>query len=246
MSYTDRYINAAIGQLTSIRAEQCDNILTAAHKLFDTVQNGGLVYVFGCTHAGILSQEAFYRTGGLAVVNPILAPGLTCDVVPITATSALERLEGYGKLIAESNGLKAGDMLIIHSVSGRNSVPVELADEAMRRGVYVVAITNMDYSSKSKPRHSCGKLLYECCDLCIDDCGIFGDAAIKIDGFPGLVAPTSTITGAAIINSICAETVALYVSAGIEPPVFMSANVDGGDEYNRRIMERYKAQIKYL
>jgi len=246
MSYTDKYIDTAIEQLRRLQKEQGENIKTTAQHLYETVQNGGFVYVFGCTHAGILSQEAFYRTGGLVVVNPIMAPGLTCDVVPITHTSSTERIEGYGKIIANSANLKKGDMLIVHSVSGRNSVPVELAEEAMKRGVYVVAITNMDYSSKSTPRHSNGKMLYECCDLVIDDCGIFGDAAIQVEGFPGYVSPTSTITGCAVINAICAETVALYVEAGIEPPVFMSANVDGGDEYNKRIMDKYKAQIKYM
>lgn len=246
MSYTDKYFDTAIAQLERVRTEQGANIHTAASKLVGTVKAGGRIFIFGCTHAGILSQEAFYRTGGLAVINPILPPGLTCDVTPITLTSALERQDGYGKIIADAVGFTAGDMLFIHSVSGRNSVPVELACEAVSRSVYTVAITNMDYSSKSASRHSNGKRLFEVADLVIDDCGIFGDAAIKIDGFAGLVAPTSTVTGAAIINSICAEAVALFIEAGIEPPVFMSANIDGGDAYNARIMEKYKDKITYM
>lgn len=246
MNYTDKYFDVCIAQLERVRSEQGDNIRLAAKWVFDTVNGGGRVFVFGCTHAGILAQEAFYRTGGLAVINPILSPGLTCDVTPITETSAMERLNGYGKIIAASKKLREGDMLIVHSVSGRNSVPVELAQEAVRRGVRTVAITNLEYSKQSKSRHESGKLLYESAQLVIDDCGIFGDAALKVDGFEGYVSPTSTVTGAFIINSICAETVALYVDAGIEPPVFMSANIDGGDAYNARIMERYKAQITYM
>jgi uncharacterized phosphosugar-binding protein len=246
MSYTDTFISAVIEQLERIRTEQGANIRAAAVQLVKTVKEGGRIFVFGCSHAGILAQEAFYRTGGLAIINPILAPGLTCDVTPVTMTSAVERLEGYGKIIAESAGLAAGDMLFVHSVSGRNSVPVELCCEAVQRGVYTVAITNMDYSVKSASRHSNGKRLFETADLVIDNCGIFGDAAIKVNGFAGRVSPTSTITGAAIINSIVAEATALFVEANIAPPVFMSANIDGGDAYNAEIMNKYKDKITYM
>ncbi len=246
MSYTDKYINTAIEQLCKVRDTQATVIQKAAKKLTETVISGKMVYIFGCTHAGILSQEAFYRTGGLAVINPILPQGLNCDVVPITLTSSLERLEGFGKTIAASVGFREGDMLIIHSVSGRNSVPVELCASAAEMGVFTVAITCMEYSAKSKSRHSSGKRLFEAAHLVIDNCGIFGDAAIDVDGFAGKVSPTSTVTGAAIINSICAESVQLFIEAGVEPPVFMSANIDGGDDYNNRIMEKYREKIKYL
>ena len=72
-----------------------------------------------------------------------------------------------------------------------------------------------------------------------------GDAAIPIEGFRGKTAATSTVTGAAIVQAFCAEVVGLYVDHGMEPPVFMSANVDGGDEYNDKMMERYKDKITY-
>lgn len=93
MSYTDTFISAVIEQLERIRTEQGANIRAAAVQLVKTVKEGGRIFVFGCSHAGILAQEAFYRTGGLAIINPILAPGLTCDVTPVTMTSAVERLK---------------------------------------------------------------------------------------------------------------------------------------------------------
>ena len=46
--------------------------------------------------------------------------------------SRLEQLDGLGKILVKENRLKAGDVLIIHSVSGRNNVPVEMAMEALR------------------------------------------------------------------------------------------------------------------
>lgn len=110
----------------------------AANRVCTTLRCGGRVYFFGCTHAGILTQEAYYRTGGLAVFNPIFAPGLTVDSTPITITSELERTGRLRPIIARQAGLREGDLLFIHSVSGRNHVPVELALAARELGVSVI------------------------------------------------------------------------------------------------------------
>lgn len=232
--------------LDRIQDTQCDKIVQVSAKIVDTIENGNSVFVFGCTHAGILSQEMFYRTGGLAIINPLLPPGLTCDVRPITLTSQLERLEGLAERVLKNSPLKSSDLLIIHSVSGRNTVPVEMAIIAKQLGISTVAITNIEYSSNSKSRHPSGLRLFEACDIVIDNCGIFGDAALKVEGVEQKTAPTSTITGASIVNAIISETVQEFVNRDITPPIFISANIDGGDEHNKTIMEKYKNQIHYL
>ena len=56
----------------------------------------------------------------------------------------------------------------------------------------------------------------------------------------------ATAVGAAILNAIVARTVELIVEAGGDPPVFRSANVDGGDEYNREMLERFRDRIFYM
>ena len=62
----------------------------------------------------------------------------------------------------------------------------------------------------------------------IDNGGEPGDAAIHVTGFDRAVAPTSTAVGAAIVNAIVAEAVALTVDAGVTPRVFASSNIDDG------------------
>jgi uncharacterized phosphosugar-binding protein len=240
------YFETLHGILESIERSQGMAIQKAAEQLVDTVLEGNKVYFFGCTHAGILSQEAFYRTGGLAVINPIFPKGLQCDVVPITATSALERKDGYGAEIVKQYGVKPGDMLFVHSVSGRNAVPVDMAIEARRQGAFVVAITSIQYSMQSSARGAAGKRLFEVSDLVIDNCGCFGDAAVVVEGFAQQVSPTSTVAGAAIVNAIVAEATEMFIKRGHAPPVFMSANVDGGDAHNDTLMQKYKNQIDYL
>lgn len=204
------------------------------------------VFVFGCSHAGILAEEVFYRTGGLAVINPIFFPGFMLNTRPITMTSSLERVSGLGKTILEKNHVGEGDVLILHSVSGRNTVPVEMAIEAKKCGVHTVCITNLAYSQAVTSRHPDGKRLFEVCDLVIDNGGEVGDAAIKLEGLAEKIGPTSTTVGTALLNAIVIDAVELMIADGIVPPVFMSANLDGGDEHNARIFKEYKDNIFYM
>jgi uncharacterized phosphosugar-binding protein len=203
------------------------------------------VFIFGCSHAGILAEEVFYRTGGLAVINPIFFPGFMLNTRPITMTSQLERLDGLGKILVKENRLKKGDVLIIHSVSGRNNVPVEMAEEAKALGVKTIAVTNIAYSSAVTSRHPSGKRLFEVCDIVIDNKGCVGDAAVTLEGLPEKIGPTSTACGAALINALVIETVGKMLEEGKIPPVFLSANLDGGDEHNKKIFEEYKDSIFY-
>jgi len=247
MNYIAKYYEKINVVLKRLFEEQSENMQKAAKKIVDTVINGeGMIYIFGCTHAGILAQEAFYRTGGLAVINPIFPPGLMCDIAPSTLTSKIERIDGYGAIIADEYNIKKGDLLIIHSVSGRNAVPVDMAIRARELGAYVIAITSLEYSKASKSRSKSGKNLYEVADLVIDNCGEIGDAAIEIEGFEQKTSPTSTVTGAAIINAITAQAAGIFMERGVTPPVFISANIDGGDEKNAVLMQKYRSRIKYL
>lgn len=244
--YIEKYIDSIKIMLDKLIDTQKENMALAAQKIVDTTVNKKMIYIFGATHAGILAQEAFYRTGGLVNINPIFPKNLTCDVRPITVTSMEERKDGIGALIADQYGITEGDLLFIHSVSGRNAVSVDMALRAREKGTFVIAITSLEYSKASSSRAKNGLRLFECADLVIDNCGVFGDAVLGIEGFRGKVAPTSSVTGCAIINSIIAEACGIFIEKGVTPPVFMSANIDGGDEFNKKLMEEYKDKIKYM
>lgn len=240
------YIKKVLETIETAWTSQRDELSRASLAIADTIARKDSVFVFGCSHAGILAEEVFYRTGGLAVMNPIFFSGVTLNTRPATMTSDLERLPGLGKIILENSGAKAGDTLIVQSNSGRNTVPVEMAIEAQAKGITVIGFTSMAHSMSVGSRHPSGKRLYEACDVVIDNRGIPGDAAIKIDGLPELMGPTSTAVGASLINAIVIEAVELLIARGVVPPVFMSANLDGGDEHNQRIFEEYKENIFYM
>ena len=131
----------------------------------DATQKKQNVFAFGASHAGLITLELFYRTGGLVTINPIRAPGMMLDMTPITSTSKLERLEGYGRLILEGTALDEGDVLIIHSVSGRNAVAIDMAAAAKEKGAKVIVLTNLNTSRAVTSRHSSGKKLFDFADV---------------------------------------------------------------------------------
>ncbi|MBS5570866.1 MAG: SIS domain-containing protein [Clostridiales bacterium] len=240
------YISVVNETIARAWNSQQEKIAAAAEQIAEAIKRKNNVFIFGCSHAGILSEEVFYRTGGLAVINPIFFPGFMLNTKPVTMTSRLERIPGIGRMLLLENHLRKGDVLLIHSVSGRNTVPVEMAIEASKTGVYVIALTNMEYSSGAASRHPSGKKLYEVSDLVLDNCGVPGDAAIRLEGLEEAVGPTSTAVGAALMNGLIIEVVEKLINDKIVPPVFLSANLDGGDEHNRKIFKEYKDNIFYM
>jgi uncharacterized phosphosugar-binding protein len=80
----------------------------------------------------------------------------------------------------------------------------------------------------------------------LDNCGCLGDASLVIPNVPEKVAPTSTSIGAAIFNAMIAQTTALIAETGNEVPIFISANLDGGDEHNQAMMKKYHDRIFYM
>ncbi|MEG0961172.1 MAG: sugar isomerase domain-containing protein, partial [Erysipelotrichaceae bacterium] len=153
---------------------------------------------------------------------------------------------GYGTSLIQKTPIKEDDVLIIHSVSGRNPVSIEMALEAQKLGAKVICITNLTYTKTVSSRHPSGKNLYEYSDIILDNHGAIGDACVKIEGMEQKVSPTSTVIGATILNSIVASVTNQLIQHGLKvPPIFYSANIDGGDELNQKIFDEYKDVIHY-
>lgn len=244
-SQTD-YLTHLQTLLETIKTHEQHAIEEAARLWVNATKEKKNLFAFGASHAGILTQELFYRAGGLATINPIEAPSLNLAVRPITHTSQMERLPGYGTLLAQKTPFQAGDVVLVHSVSGRNTVMIDFVLEAKKHGVKVIALTNVTYSQSVTSRHPSGKRLYEISDIVIDNHGDIGDAAMAFEGLTQKVAPTSTVIGASIVNAILVETVRLALEEGIQPPILHSANLDDGDAYNQALFKAFKDNIFYL
>ena len=244
MTMPETYFSEIHRLLDQVLHTQSDAIQKAIVAVADTLQQGGTIYAFGTGHSHMLAEELFYRAGGLVKVHPILDEPLMLHV-GASRSSKIERLSGYAQTLFD-HGIspQKQDVFFVFSNSGRNAVPVETALAMKERGVTVICITNLAHSSGCTSRHPSGKRLFELCDIVIDNCGRIGDSAIEIgENFCG---PTSTVIGAAILQSIACGAVSLLLERGVQPEVFSSSNVDGGDVINQRYIDKYQQQISIL
>ena len=228
--------------LKKIRDTQSETIEKLAEELSEIVDKGGIIYTFGTGHSHLLAEEIFARAGGIIQVKGLLEPEFMLHEERNKST-LYERLPGLAKAVLEVNNVRSLDAIIIISNSGRNSVPVEMAIEAKKIGMLVIALTNVSHSKCVSSRDGSGKRLFEVADYVLDNCGIPGDAALDVKGKPYKVAPTSTIAGAIILEALIAEITQKLIDKGKDAYVSMSANLDGSDDYNKeqrkKIVERF-------
>ncbi|MDQ0387143.1 putative phosphosugar-binding protein [Streptomyces sp. DSM 42143] len=241
-----QFIDAAIDLLRRVRDEEADSIEAAGTLLADTVVGGGRLFAFGAGHSSLAAQDVVYRAGGLALMNLLAVPGVVgVDVVPATLGSALERVDGLAGAVLDSSPLREGDTLVIISLSGRNALPVEMAMNARALGVRVIGVTSVAYASETRSRHASGTFLKDHCDIVLDSKIAVGDAELTLDTVPAPFAPASTVVTSALMQAMTATAAAALADRGVEPPLLRSGNVDGGHEWNGRVMDRYGDRIFY-
>jgi uncharacterized phosphosugar-binding protein len=207
----------------------------------DAVAGDGLIRVFGTGHSRLLAEEIFYRAGGLAPVDAVLE-GATSGYTSVSMSEHAERLEGLGALIVAHRRIAPPDVLLIFSQSGRNAVPIEVAQSARGRGVHTVGITSFQHAAGQPSRHSSGLHLKDVVEVAIDTGTPDGDCAVSLPNGM-LMGPLSTVVGGAVAQMLVIETARRLLDRGIDPPVFRSGNVDGGREWNDGLLDRYWGRI---
>ncbi|WP_432057284.1 SIS domain-containing protein [Streptomyces sp. bgisy022] len=242
----DRFLDAATDLLHRVRDEEAGAIAAAGTLIADTAADGGRLFVFGAGHSSLAAQDLVYRAGGLALMNLLAVPGVVgVDVMPATLGSALERVDGLASTVLDASPLRAGDALVIISLSGRNALPVEMAMHARALGVRVVGVTSVAYASQTASRHASGTFLKDHCDVVLDSKIAVGDAELTHDRIPAPFAPASTVVTTALLQAVMATAAATLADRGVEPPLLRSGNVDGGLEWNDRVFEEYGDRIYY-
>jgi uncharacterized phosphosugar-binding protein len=244
MSAYDSFVQIAEAQMRQAAETQRSVIEQAARWVADALERKRFLFAFGTGHSHMIAEEIFYRAGGLARAIPMLEEPLMLHEQAIEATYK-ERETGYAERILNEYPVGAGDVLVVVSNSGRNAVPIELVLGAQARGAKTVAITNRAQSFAWPSRHPSGKRLAEVAEVVIDNCGINGDAAVDIAGYPFKVGPPSSITGMLIINLIVVQAIEFAVQRGVLPDVFISSNTNG-DDHNGRLLDELRPFNKHL
>jgi uncharacterized phosphosugar-binding protein len=243
MDIGSRYLGILKAQLDSVFTSQTAEFDAAALAIARALVAGKWLYLAGTGHSHLLALELFYRAGGLVRAVPILDEELMLHRCA-SASSGFEREAGRADQVLTRYGVGAGDVLIVISNSGRNAVPIELAEGGRARGAIVIALTSRQHSLAHSSRHSSGKRLLEVADVALDNGGVEGDATLEIA--PGVsMGATSTAVGAALLQALAAEAAALAVKAGWIPEVYRSSN-GSGEQENARYLELYRGRIPHL
>ena len=238
MNTAKRYLDYLQEKIQEVVDHELPNIDKAAQLVAESCLKGGRFYVFGSGHSHMIAEEFYIRAGGLALVHAILPPELMLSQMATKSTN-VERMEGYGPMLVDLYCIDEKDTLMVISNSGRNAVPVEMCMAAKAKGASVIALTSMQHTSAVTSRHSSGKKICDIADVTIDNCAVKGDANFYVEGVDIPVGPTSDGTGIAIAQALSCEITEKIAAIGMEPPIFVSSNVDGGDEKNDWLYKKY-------
>ena len=250
MDRSNGYLSQIIELLTKIENEQYDNFRAAAELMADAIQNDRLIHVFGGGgHTTLPVGEMFFRAGGLCNINPCVETGLSVFNQALKYLE-FERSENYGDAIMRYYKLQPGNVLIIYHNIGVNPATIDAAMQAKKDGAKIIAVSSTQWHeglpADSSIRHSNGKNVFDYADVKIDDYNPLGDTVVKLEGFDTPIAPISNIADFYIVHRLEIETAKVCLERGIEPPFWRSANVPGGDEFNKKNLDKYSSRIKML
>jgi len=247
--YTATYREKVLGLLAEIEREEQEAIGKAAELMAEAIERDQLVHVIGPGgHSNIGAYEMFYRAGGLVPVNAILDPGTLLSMGARRST-LIERTPGYGRAVLEAFDVRDGVLVIVNAY-GINAMCIDAALEARRRGVPTIGVTSRSFAERVPPehpaRHPSKKNLFEVVDVHVDCHMPYGDAVVSIEGLRQKVGPVSTILNVFVLNLLVIRTVEKLLERGIQPPIWTSANIPGGDKENQEYFERFKGRIRLL
>jgi len=228
-----------------VRAGRLD---PAIDLIVDGLRKNGVVQAFGTGHSQAFAMEVAGRAGGLI---PTHALSLRDIVIrgsrdaSVLGGSGLERDATVVDELFSLYEFDPADVFVIASNSGVNGSIVGVALRAKELGHPLIAVTSLEHTNAVTPKHPSGKRLSEIADVVIDNRAPYGDATVSLG--EGLSAgAVSSITAAYIAQILTLGAAERLQAAGEVPPLYVSANVPGGDEHNDALKKRYGSRIGSL
>jgi uncharacterized phosphosugar-binding protein len=242
----ERYLDEVRAVIDRVADTGTPNIGAAAGLIVAALRRGGILQAFGTGHSEAVAMDFAGRAGGLVPTNRILLRDLVVfgDEAPeILHDEKLERDPAIAHRLYEIAAPRPQDVFVMASQSGINGGVVEMALLIKQRGHHLIAITSAQHTARVSPRHPSGKRLADIADVVLDNGAPYGDALLPLAG-GGTVCPVSSITNALIAQLLVAEVVRRIEAAGEVAPVYLSANVPGGDEHNHTLESRYAGRVR--
>ncbi len=233
-------------RLDALAAMAADGGLDVAIDLLTrAIQAGAVIQAFGTGHSEAFAMEIAGRAGGLIPTNKIalrdlvLQGGRSADVLGAT----LERDPSVAADLWAVSTIGPGDVFVIASNSGVNGSIVGFALQAKEHGHDVIAVTSLAHTMQVQPKHPSGRRLCEVADVVLDNLAPYGDATVALQGgVPG--GSVSSITSAFIAQLLTMGVAERIAATGQVPPLYLSANIPGGDEHNHTLESAYAGRIR--
>lgn len=235
-----RALRAVLQHLETTQAAALD---AAASLITTALQAHGAVFTAGIGHGN--EGDWLNRAGGLAALQrfsytfQVTAPVAEC-LRDRPRPEPFDREAEAVRLALGASELRAGDVLLVSSVSGRNAGPIELALACREQGIKVIGFTSLEYTRRVASKHPSGKKLFEVVDVVVDNAAPYGDAAVDVPGYDVKLLPVSGVGMIAAGWMIWERVLTSMAAAGEPASVFISANRDGGAEYYAESVERYR------
>ncbi|MGG0414060.1 SIS domain-containing protein [Peribacillus simplex] len=237
------YFEEVQALLTIVGEQEKQSIKESVEHISKAVMSDGIIHLFGSGHSHILTEEVFYRAGGLAAIRPIFVEDLML-FKGASRSSQLERQNDLSGKFMHDEDIRPGDVCIVISSSGVNPVPIDVATIAKEKGAFVIGLTSPEYAKSCPSRHKQKHYLHDVVDLVIDNHIAKGDTLLKSNNIS--FGSGSTVIGAVLLNMIFTQVIQTIIESGETPPVFLSSNIEGADEHNQKIIAKYKTRIPQL
>ncbi len=237
-----QYLDAVRGILTHLQETQLPAVESAADLVIAALKNKGAVFCHGIGHGS--EGDFLNRAGGLAAPH-LFSFGFTTNDVVADCLKTRPRPEPFERdletvrFAVKASNLRAGDVVMLGSVSGRNRGPVELALACREMGVKVIGITAMRYTARVQSFHPSGKKLCDVSDVVIDNGAPYGDAAVDVPGYQDKMLPVSGVAAIVAGWMVWGRVMEKMAAAGTPPSTFISINRDDGKAYYDRNLAEF-------
>ncbi|MEY9864492.1 putative phosphosugar-binding protein [Catenulispora sp. GAS73] len=240
------FLSAVRSVTDHVETTQMNAVGTAAELVADSLAAGGVLRAFGTGHSEAVAMELAGRAGGfissekLALRDVVIYGGEPVDVL---MDLKAERDPLLAHRVYALSPVAAEDIFVIASNSGGNGSVVEMAALVKAKGHRLIAITSMAHTSRITSRHPSGKRLFELADVVLDNGAPYGDAVLELPGGASACG-VSSIGSALLAQLVVAETIERLIARGIEPPIYLSANIAEGDKHNDALEAKYVGRIR--
>jgi uncharacterized phosphosugar-binding protein len=242
----EAYLQALTPIIGAVSEQESGPIQTAADLVVASLRANGVIQAFGSGHSEALAMEIAGRAGGLIATNRIALRDLVLlggEPRELLSSGMLERDPSVSRRLYDLVKPDPVDLFVIASNSGVNGSIVELATVVKEHGHPLIAITSLQHTSGVESRHPSGKKLIDFADVVLDNHAPYGDSVLDLPG-GGKVCAVSSITAALIAQMLVAEVLRRLTEAGETPPVYLSANIPGGDDHNHSLEAQYAGRIR--